>query len=92
MNRVGQNVIGFWGAMHPYDDGVIVGQDEKYLTIDWGHATGAVQLVPHTEMMGEWYLDVTVAPRIGIWFANTDDVYIDAGEDFLDDAAVTLAV
>ena len=43
-------------------------------------------------MMGEWYLDVSVAPRIGIWFANMDDVYIDAGEDIPYDAAVTLAV
>jgi hypothetical protein len=51
-----------------------------------------VQLVPHADMMGEWFLDVSVAPRIGIWFANMDDVYIDAGEDIPYDTAVTLAV
>ena len=91
MNRIGQDVIGFWGAMHPYDDGVIVGQDEKFLHIQWSESD-AVQLVPHTDMMGEWFLDVSVAPRIGIWFANMDDVYIDAGEDIPYDTAVTLAV
>ena len=27
MNRIGQEVLGYWGPMHAYDDGVIVGQD-----------------------------------------------------------------
>jgi len=35
---------------------------------------------------------VSMAPGVGIWFANMDDVYINAGEDIPYDAAVTLAV
>ena len=55
MLTVGTEVLGYWGPMHPYDDGVVVDADEKYLTIDWGHATGAVQLIRHEDIKGQWY-------------------------------------
>ena len=35
--KKGTEVIGFWGAMHPYDDGVVVDVDPEYITVDWGH-------------------------------------------------------
>lgn len=78
---IGQPVLGYWGAMHAYDEGVIVGEDEKFFHIQWNESD-AVQLVPHTEMSGEWYLDVSrFGPKIGIYFANMGDAYIDAGMD-----------
>ncbi len=93
---IGQPVLGYWGAMHPYNEGVIVGEDEKFLHIQWNESefmpTDEVQLVPHAEMSGEWYLDVSrFGPKIGIYYANMSDAYIDAGIDF-DCDAETLAL
>jgi len=55
MLAVGTEVLGYWGAGISYDDGIVVDADEKYLTIDWGHATGAVQLIRHEDIKGQWY-------------------------------------
>ena len=68
MLAVGTEVLGYWGAGIAYDDGVVVGTDEKYLTIDWGHATGAVQLIRHEDIKGQWYKGDTNA--LGIYDAT----------------------
>ena len=54
MLQIGTEVLGYWGAMHAYDDGVVVGTDEKFLHIKWGEGE-SVQLVEHTDIMGQWY-------------------------------------
>ena len=59
MIEIGTEVLGYWGAMHAYDDGIVVDADEEYLTIDWGHATGAVQLIRHEDIKGKWYTGET---------------------------------
>jgi hypothetical protein len=75
MNRIGQEVLGYWGPMHAYDDGVIVGQDATHYTIQWGDDVVLDDKVLITDMLGEWYLDVEFnGPKIGYWFANTDDM------------------
>ena len=53
--KKGTEVLGYWGAMHAYDDGVVVDVDPEYITIDWGHKTGAVQLIRWEELKGNWY-------------------------------------
>jgi len=53
--KKGTEVLGYWGAMHAYDDGVVVDVDPEYITIDWGHKTGAVQLIRFEELKGSWY-------------------------------------
>ena len=55
MLAVGTEVLGYWGAGIAYDDGIVVNADEEYLTIDWGFATGAVQLIRHEDIKGQWY-------------------------------------
>ena len=55
MLQIGTEVLGYWGAMHAYDDGVVVDVDPEYITIDWGHKTGAVQLIRFEELKGSWY-------------------------------------
>jgi len=53
--KKGTEMIGFWGAMHPYRDGVVVDVDAEYITIDWGYKTGVVQLIRFEELKGNWY-------------------------------------
>lgn len=53
--KKGTEMIGFWGAMHHDADGVVVDVDAEYITIDWGHKTGAVQLIRFEELKGNWY-------------------------------------
>ena len=67
MITVGTEMLGNWGAMHAYDDGVVVAVDDEYVTIDWGFETGAVQLIRHEDIKGNWY---TEGNGIGVYTAT----------------------
>ena len=67
MLKIGTEVLGYWGAMHAYDDGVVVGTDEKFLHIKWGEAE-SVQLVEHADIKGQWYKNACCG--VGIYDAT----------------------